>query len=93
MRFDRTQSDGPSESKPKEVKIFPGHTVKTQMTSRGVVALDLDVGTGGVVNFTPRFLLSRKLEWAPESVATLRKREKSLAVAGMWINLVGTKDL
>jgi len=50
MRFDRTQIDRPSESKPKKVKIFPGHTVKAQMTSRGVVALDLDVGsTSGVI--------------------------------------------
>ena len=38
-----------SESEQKKVQIFPGrHTVKAHIGSRGVVALDLDVGCSGV---------------------------------------------
>jgi hypothetical protein len=93
MRFDRTQSDRLSESKPKKKKIFPGHTVKAQMGSRGVVALGLDVGTSGVSGQLHTAVpIEEELGWAREPVATLRKREKSLAIAGMWINRGGTKD-
>jgi hypothetical protein len=79
MRFDRTRSDGLTGSKPNKVKIFPGHTVKAHVGSRGVVALDLDVGTSEVSGQLHTAVpVGLGLGWASEPVATLLKREKCL---------------
>jgi len=79
MRFDRTQSDGLSESKPNKINIFPGHTVKAHVGSRGVVALDLDVGTSAVSSQLHTAVpVEQDLAWASEPVGMLRIREKCL---------------